>query len=43
VSGYTNQIALDSGILSRRAAFLAKPFTPQALTTRVRECLDARF
>ena len=42
VSGFTNQIALDSGILSRRASFLAKPFTPQALAKKVRECLDAR-
>jgi two-component system cell cycle sensor histidine kinase/response regulator CckA len=43
VSGFTNQIALDSGTLSRRAAFLAKPFTPQTLVMRVRECLDTRF
>jgi len=40
VSGFTNQIALDTGALSRRAAFLAKPFSPQALASKVRECLD---
>jgi two-component system cell cycle sensor histidine kinase/response regulator CckA len=43
VSGFTNQISLDSGTLSRRAAFLAKPFTSQALTRKVHECLHARF
>jgi len=42
VSGYTNQIPLDAGALSRRAAFLPKPFTPQVLAAKVRECLDAR-
>jgi two-component system cell cycle sensor histidine kinase/response regulator CckA len=43
VSGFTSQIALESGTLSRRAAFLPKPFTLQALTTKVRECLDTQF
>jgi len=41
VSGFTNHIPLDSGALNRPAAFLPKPFTPQALAAKVRECLDA--
>jgi PAS domain S-box-containing protein len=41
VSGFTNQIALDRGSLSTKACFLAKPFTPQALAERVRDCLES--
>ena len=43
VSGFANRIPLDVGTLNRRASFLPKPFTPQALAAKVRECLDARF
>jgi len=43
VSGFARQTALDSGTLGRRASFLPKPFTPDALARKVRECLDARF
>jgi two-component system, cell cycle sensor histidine kinase and response regulator CckA len=43
VSGFTSQIALECGTLSRRAVLLPKPFTLQALTAKVRECLDVRF
>jgi two-component system, cell cycle sensor histidine kinase and response regulator CckA len=43
VSGFTSQLALDSGTLGRRASFLPKPFTPDTLARKVRECLDARF
>lgn len=39
VSGYVSQ-ALN-GSTSSRAAFLAKPFSPQALAKKVRECLDS--
>jgi CheY-like chemotaxis protein len=42
VSGFTSQMALDSGTLSRRTAFLAKPFAPHGLIKKVRECLDVR-
>ena len=41
VSGFTNFVALDSGLPNRRVAFLAKPFTPHALARKVRECLDS--
>jgi PAS domain S-box-containing protein len=43
VSGFTHQIAIDCRSMSGRAAFLPKPFTPLALTVKVRECLDARL
>jgi PAS domain S-box-containing protein len=43
VSGFASRTALDSGRLGRRAAFLPKPFTPDTLARKVRECLDARF
>jgi CheY-like chemotaxis protein len=39
VSGFTNQIALDRGFVGAKACFMAKPFTPQALAARVRDCL----
>ena len=42
VSGFTHHIAIEPCSMSPRAAFLAKPFTPLALTVKVRECLDAR-
>jgi PAS domain S-box-containing protein len=40
VSGFTNCSVLDLGSVSPNTCFLAKPFSPQALATRVRECLD---
>jgi CheY-like chemotaxis protein len=41
VSGFTNQIALDRGSVGAKACFMAKPFTPQALASRVRDCLGS--
>jgi two-component system, cell cycle sensor histidine kinase and response regulator CckA len=38
VSGFAN--LAQGGSLSRKAALLPKPFTPQSLAARVRECLD---
>jgi len=43
VSGFSNQMALDAGTSSRHTTLLAKPFTPQDLIRKVRECLDVRF
>jgi len=40
VSGYTGSHIADSGGLPPGSAFLPKPFTPEALTRKVREVLD---
>ena len=40
MSGYTDNAILNSGILQREVAFLQKPFTPAALTEKVREVLE---
>jgi CheY-like chemotaxis protein len=40
VSGFSSLAASGVGSLSPNAALLSKPFTPQALAVRVRECLD---
>jgi len=40
MSGYTEDVMLRQGILGPGAAFLGKPFTPQAIAHRVREVLD---
>jgi two-component system, cell cycle sensor histidine kinase and response regulator CckA len=40
VSGFPWSQAVGGASMSSRAAFLAKPFTPTALATTVRECLD---
>jgi PAS domain S-box-containing protein len=42
VSGFTTHPAVGIGASSPKAAFLSKPFTPQALAMKVRECLDRR-
>jgi CheY-like chemotaxis protein len=41
VSGYTDYDAKLQGVIDARAPFLEKPFTPDSLTRKVREVLDA--
>jgi FixJ family two-component response regulator len=40
MSGYTDNVIGENGILEEGLCFLQKPFAPQALTQRVRETLD---
>ena len=42
ISGYTNDAIVRNGNLPAGAAFLQKPFSPQALSKIVRDVLDAR-
>lgn len=39
-SGYTDNVAIQHGLLNPDIAFLEKPFTPSGLTRKVREVLD---
>jgi CheY-like chemotaxis protein len=41
MSGYTDNAVLANGILEKEVAFLQKPFTPAALTVKVREVLES--
>lgn len=41
LSGYTDAIVSQHGLLDERANFLQKPFAVEALTRKVREVLDA--
>jgi CheY-like chemotaxis protein len=40
MSGYTDQAILEYGELPQGTSFLAKPFTPEALLSRLRDVLD---
>lgn len=40
LSGYTDDAIVRHGVLEERAEFLQKPFTPLALTSRIRKILD---
>jgi CheY-like chemotaxis protein len=42
MSGYTGESIVRHGVLGSEIAFLQKPITPQTLTHKVREVLDAR-
>lgn len=39
--GYTDDIVVRRSLLERGAAYIQKPFTPDALAQRVREVLDS--
>ena len=41
ISGYTDAVIAQQGILEPGTAFLSKPFTPDALARKIREVLDA--
>jgi CheY-like chemotaxis protein len=40
-SGYTDDVIVRLGFTEKGAAFLEKPFTPEALARKVREVLDS--
>jgi two-component system, cell cycle sensor histidine kinase and response regulator CckA len=40
MSGYTDNAIINTGILHKEVQFLQKPFTPTALTEKVRDILD---
>jgi PAS domain S-box-containing protein len=40
LSGYTDHVVMDRGVLEHGAEFLQKPFTPDALARKIREVLD---
>jgi hypothetical protein len=42
MSGYTDDAIAHQGVLDEDTAFLQKPFTADALTSKVRDILDAR-
>jgi CheY-like chemotaxis protein len=41
MSGYTEDAIMRHRFIEREAAFIGKPFTPERLTSKVRELLDA--
>jgi len=40
MSGYTDQVVVEQGLVEPRAPFLQKPFTPEGLRRKLREVLD---
>jgi response regulator RpfG family c-di-GMP phosphodiesterase len=41
MSGYTDNVIAQGGVLEAGMSFLQKPFSPRALTAKVREVLDS--
>jgi CheY-like chemotaxis protein len=42
MSGYTDRAVVNNGLLHSHASFIQKPFTPAALSSKVRETLDGK-
>ena len=42
LSGYTDHVVIDRGVLVPGASFLEKPFSPELLARKIREVLDNR-
>jgi FixJ family two-component response regulator len=40
MSGYTDRAVVNSSLLSGESGFIQKPFTPAALSSKVRELLE---
>jgi two-component system cell cycle sensor histidine kinase/response regulator CckA len=40
LSGYTDRVVVDRGVVAAGASFLQKPFSPEALARKIREVLD---
>jgi two-component system, cell cycle sensor histidine kinase and response regulator CckA len=43
MSGYSEEAVMRQGMLEPQTVFISKPFTPQTLSQRLREALDAGF
>jgi two-component system, cell cycle sensor histidine kinase and response regulator CckA len=41
MSGYTDQVVVEQGMIEARAPFLQKPFSPESLRRKLREVLDS--
>jgi CheY-like chemotaxis protein len=40
MSGYSNDVVLDRGVLQAGVGYMAKPFSPDELADKVRRALD---
>ena len=41
ISGYTDDVIVDHGVLEKEISFLQKPFSPNVFLKRVREVLES--